>query len=102
MQKKAGAWQNYNEAAIIQQLVDKMPAIAEAISKPLAQTDRIVIISNGNGGGAGASKITQDITNIVAQVPATVEALTGVDIVGGIKNLPTFRKLSGKTDDTQK
>jgi len=35
MTKKAAAWQGYNEAAIIQNLVDKMPAIAEAISKPL-------------------------------------------------------------------
>jgi len=102
MQKKAAAWQNYNEAAIIQQLVDKMPAIAEAISRPLAQTDRIVVISNGDGGGAGASKITQDITNIMAQVPATVEALTGVDIVSGIRNLPTFRKLTRKQDDGAK
>ena len=99
MQKKAAAWQNYNEAAIIQQLVDKMPAIAEAISRPLAQTDRIIVISNGDGGGAGASKITQDITNIIAQVPATVEALTGVDIVGGIRNLPTFRNLTRKKED---
>jgi flotillin len=105
MQKKAGAWQNYNEAAIIQQLIDKMPAIADAISKPLAQTDRIVIISNGGdggGAGAGAAKVSQDVTNIIAQVPATVEALTGVDIVGGIKSLPTFRKLSGKEDDEKK
>ncbi len=99
MTKKAAAWQGYNEAAIIQQLVDKMPAIAEAISKPLAQTDRIVIISNGDGnghGGAGASRLTQDITNIISQVPATVEALTGVDIVGSIRDLPTFKKMSEK------
>ncbi|TMC56017.1 MAG: flotillin family protein, partial [Chloroflexi bacterium] len=98
MTKKAAAWQNYNEAAIIQQLVDKMPQIAEAISKPLAQTDRIVIISNGdgNGHGAGASRLTQDITNIISQVPATVEALTGVDVVGSIRDLPTFRKVGGK------
>ena len=104
MQKKAAAWQNYNEAAIIQQLVDKMPAIAEAISKPLSQTDRIVIISNGgaDGAGAGASKVSQDVTNIIAQVPATIEALTGVDLVGGIKNLPTFRRLSGKADEEEK
>ncbi len=98
MTKKAAAWQNYNEAAIIQQLVDKMPMIAEAISKPLAQTERIVIISSGDGGGAGASRISQDVANIVAQVPATVEALTGVDLVGGIRALPTFRKLNKKED----
>lgn len=104
MQKKAAAWQNYNEAAIIQQLIDKMPAIADAISRPLAQTDRIVIISNGgaDGAGAGAAKISQDVTNIIAQVPATVEALTGVDIIGGIRNLPTFRKLSGRDTEEKK
>ncbi|MBI3731999.1 MAG: flotillin family protein [Chloroflexi bacterium] len=98
MTKKAAAWQNYNEAAIIQQLVDKMPLIAEAISKPLAQTDRIVIISggSGDGAGAGASRLTQDVANIVSQVPATVEALTGVDIVGAIRDLPTFRKAAAK------
>jgi len=35
--------------------------------------------------------VTQDVANIVAQVPATIEALAGVDIVGGIRDLPTFR-----------
>jgi flotillin len=81
-----------------------MPAIAEAISKPLSQTDRIVVISNGggDGAGAGASKVTQDVTNIIAQVPATVEALTGVDIVGTIRDLPGFRKLSDKKADDKK
>jgi hypothetical protein len=34
------------------------------------------------------SKITADITNIVAQVPATVEALTGIDLMGALRELP--------------
>ncbi|MDP3047400.1 MAG: SPFH domain-containing protein [Chloroflexota bacterium] len=93
MQKKALAWQEYNQAAIIQQLIEALPKVAAAIAQPLAQTERIVIISGagGPGDGAGASKVTQDIVNIVAQVPATLEALTGVDLVGTIKDLPVIR-----------
>jgi len=87
MQEKAEAWQEYNQAAIIEQLIDGLPQVAEAIAMPLAQTERIVIISNGGDGGAGASKVTRDVTDIIAQVPETVKALTGVDIIAAIKNL---------------
>ena len=87
MEKKAVAWQSYNQAAIIQQLIEALPEVANAIAQPLAQTDRIVVISNGSD-GAGASKITSDVTNIVAQVPATLEALTGIDLTEALKSLP--------------
>jgi flotillin len=88
MEKKAEAWQKYNQAAIIQQLIDSLPEVARAIAEPLAKTDRIVIISSGDGGAAGASKVTADVANIVAQVPTTIEALTGLDLVQTIRNLP--------------
>jgi len=87
MEKKAYAWQMYNQAAIIQQIIEALPQVAAAISEPLSKTERVVIINSG-GDGAGASKLTQDVTNIIAQVPATIEALTGVDLMGMLKNLP--------------
>jgi flotillin len=87
MEKKALAWQMYNQAAIIQQIIEALPQVAAAISEPLSKTERVVIINSG-GDGAGASKLTQDVTNIVAQVPATIEALTGVDLMETLKNLP--------------
>ncbi len=87
MEKKAAAWQRYNQAAIIQQLIEALPKVAAAIAQPLAQTDRIVIINSG-GDGAGANKITADVTNIIAQVPATLEALTGVNLVEMLQTLP--------------
>ncbi len=95
MQEKADAWQQYNQAAIIQQLIDSLPQVAEAISAPLSRTDRIVVISSGSE-GAGASKVTGDIANIIAQVPATVEALTGVDVIDAIKNLPAVKGAKGE------
>jgi flotillin len=92
MEKKAQAWQKYNQAAIIQQFIEALPEVASAIAQPLAQTDRIVIINSGGGDGAGASKVTADVTNIVAQVPATLEALTGVDLVQALQTLPGIGK----------
>jgi flotillin len=88
MEKKAEAWQMYNQAAIIQQLIEALPQVAGAIAQPLAKTDRIVIINSGGGDGAGASKITADVTNIVAQVPETLEALTGVNLMQALQSLP--------------
>lgn len=88
MHQKAEAWQNYNQAAIIEQLIEALPAIVAQIAAPLAQTDRIVMISNGDAQGIGASKLTADVNNIVAQIPATLEALTGMDLLKLVQELP--------------
>jgi flotillin len=98
MKRKAEAWQEYNQAAIIQQLIDALPKIAAAIAEPLSKTERIVVISNGSGdgNGAGAAKVSQDIANIIAQVPVTVEALTGVDLIKTIKDLPGVKSSQEK------
>jgi flotillin len=79
--KKAEAYKLFNEAAIAQMVIEKLPEIASAIAQPLAKTEKIVMI-----GDSGASKITKDITNIMAQLPETVKGLTGVDITGILKN----------------
>jgi flotillin len=79
MEKKAAAWRNYNEAAIIQIFLENAPALARAIAEPLAKTEKIVIVSNG-GASAGANKVTQDVISIMTQMPEAVKALTGLDI----------------------
>ena len=86
--QKAAAWKEYGQAAIVEQLLARLPELAGAIASPLAQTDRIVVVGGGNGNGAGASKVTGDVTDIVAQVPEVIEALTGVDLIDSIRGLP--------------
>lgn len=92
--KKAEAWQEYTQAAVIQQMLDRLPEVAAAVSQPLSKTDRIVVINSGgsDGSGAGASKVTQDVTNVVAQVPAILEALTGVDLLKALEELPALKQ----------
>ncbi len=90
MDKKADAWKEYGQAAMIQQLFESLPEVASAVAEPLAKTDSIVVISNGgdDGAGAGASKVTQDVSATIAQLPALVQSLTGVDLISTLKNLP--------------
>jgi len=40
--------------------------------------DKITIVSTGNGDSAGMHKITGDITQMAAQIPALFETLSGM------------------------
>jgi len=90
MAKKADAWRQYNEAAITQMFVDKLPEIASAVSAPLSKMEKVIVISSGGDGhtGAGASRVTRDVADVIAQVPAVIEALTGVRLQDIIQRVP--------------
>ncbi len=92
--KKAEAWQQYTQAAILQQLLDKLPELAAAVAQPLAKTEKIVVISSGGDGhaGTGASRVTRDVTDTIAQLPVVIEALTGISLIDLLKNLPAVRE----------
>ena len=78
MQLKAGAFSDYNQAAILDKLLAGFPEVVRAFAEPLAKVDKITIVSTGSGNeGAGVSRVTGDIAQMVAQVPALFEALTG-------------------------
>lgn len=76
--QKATAYEKYNQAAMYQLIMEKMPEIARAVSEPLSKVDKIVMIEQD--GKLGGSKITGQVTEILAQLPEVIEALTGADI----------------------
>jgi flotillin len=80
MNVKAEAYQEWNQAAVIDKLLSGMPEVVRALAAPLANVDKITIVSTGNGETAGMSKITGDLTKIAAQVPALFETLSGMQI----------------------
>ena len=43
-----------------------------------SKVDKITIVSTGDGDAAGAHKITGDMAEMAAQVPALFEALSGM------------------------
>lgn len=91
MRKKAEAWRAYNEAAIAQMFIEKLPELAKAIAEPLGRTEKITIISNG-GDGIGASKVTKDIIDIIAQLPPVLEGVSGVNLKDLIAKIPGVTK----------
>jgi len=80
MNVKAEAYQEFNQAAIVDKLISSMPEVVKALAAPLANVDKITVISTGNDGAAGLNKITGDITKIAAQVPALFETLSGMPL----------------------
>jgi flotillin len=78
MNVKAEAYQEYNQAAVIDKLITSMPEIIKALASPLANVDKITIVSTGNGDTAGMHKITGDVTAMAAQIPALFETLSGM------------------------
>jgi flotillin len=88
MNVKAEAYQEYNQAAVIDKLLSGMPEVVRALASPLANVDKITIVSTGNSEAAGMHKITGDLAQIAAQVPALFETLSGMkisDLLGKVK-----------------
>ena len=98
MRFKAESFKQYNEAAVIQMIVEILPAVAGKISEPLAKTEKMVIINAGNGPGGGASKLTGDVTTIISQLPPIIESLTGVKFEKLLEQVPALKKAMGKDD----
>ena len=79
MTAKADAFKEYNEAAVYQMLIDKMPDLARAVSEPLSRIDKVVIIDGGEG-SSGASRVTKQVAEVLAQLPTVIESLSGIDL----------------------
>ena len=90
MNVKAEAYQEYNQAAVVDKLITGLPEIVRALASPLEKVDKITIVSTGNGDAAGMNKVTGDLTKIAAQVPALFEAFSGMqmsDLLGKIRTI---------------
>jgi flotillin len=90
MNVKAEAFQEYNQAAVIDRLFASMPEVVKALASPLANVDKITIISTGSNGDAGMNKVTGDIAKMAAQVPALFETLSGMplgDLLGKVRQI---------------
>src|SRR5579871_1858970 len=90
MRVKAAAYHEYNQAAVMDKLLTSLPEVVRAIAEPLSKVDKVTIVSTGsaNGTGLGASSLTTDIVNMVAQAPALFEALTGQKVSDLMSQVP--------------
>ena len=101
IQKKADAWRDFNDAARMQTLLEKLPGIIEAtapalraVAEPLGNIDKVVMIDHGgegNGGGSGMNRFAQTGPMLIFSLLQQLQAL-------GL-NLPeVFAQLGIQTD----
>jgi len=87
MKQKAESWKDYNEAAIYKMVIDALPELARAVSEPLSKIDKIVMVGGGDG-SVGISKLTEQVAQVLAQLPTVVESLSGIDLKKLLEKLP--------------
>ncbi|NWV91272.1 FLOT2 protein, partial [Machaerirhynchus nigripectus] len=71
---KAEALQKYGEAAQLALVMDALPEIAAKVAAPLSRVDEIVILSGEK------DSTMSGINRLLAEIPASVRAITGVDL----------------------
>jgi flotillin len=90
MNVKAEAYQEYNQAAVVDKLITGLPEVVRALASPLSKVDKITVVSTGNGTSTGMNKITGDIVSMAAQIPALFETLSGMqmsDLLSKIRSI---------------
>jgi flotillin len=97
MMKRAQSWEKYNKAAILEMYLQNLPELARAVAEPLSKIDKIVLVGGGDK-GTGATRITAQVADILAQMPDVVESLTGVDLK---KYFQEKLKIGEKTEDEE-
>ena len=82
MEKKAEAYQKYNNAAMAEMLIQVLPDIAGKIAEPLAQIDKITIIG---GDGSGVGSVADNVPAVMARLLESMKETTGIDLGEVIK-----------------
>ncbi|MGW3248431.1 flotillin family protein [Streptomyces sp. NPDC001070] len=82
MQKKADAFAQYGDAAVLQMLVEVLPQVVGKASEPLSAIDKMTVISTD-----GASQLSRTVADNVAQGMELLSSTTGVDLAELLKGL---------------
>ncbi|MGD1104243.1 MAG: SPFH domain-containing protein [Terriglobia bacterium] len=102
--KKAEAWRQFNDAAKLQTLLEKLPSVLQAsagifgaVAAPLGNIDKVVVIEQGNGaagdGTGGIGRIAQAGPALVFGLLQKLQAL-GLDIPTVLSQLGVDEKLA--------
>lgn len=80
MDKRAEAFAHYNDAAVLQMLIEVLPQIAKEVASPIAAIDQLTVLSTD---GAGA--LPKQVTDNVTQTLQMLKTSTGLDLESLIK-----------------
>jgi flotillin len=80
MDKRAEAFAHYNDAAVLQMLIEVLPQIAREVAAPISAIDQLTVISPD---GAGA--LPRQVNDNVVQTLSMLKTSTGLDLEALVK-----------------
>ncbi|MCL1975265.1 MAG: SPFH domain-containing protein [Firmicutes bacterium] len=96
MQKKAEAYKQYGEAAVIQMIIEALPQMAENIAKPMGNIDKILVWDGGHNGEGGAVRLAENITKTLAATFDSVNEITGFDVKKALMKLTGLNQVTSE------
>jgi len=108
--RKADAWKQFNDAAKLQTVLEKLPSILEAstgifgaVAAPLGNIDKVVVIDQGSGSGGdsggGLGRLARTGPAVVFNLLQQLEAL-GLNLPGVMEQLGVKRQTNGAPAET--
>merc|ERR1712003_512406 len=83
---KAEAYAKFGQAAMVGEVLKTLPQMAAEISRPAMDMNKLSIVSAGNG-PIGFTRVTNEIVEIMKDIPKGVNDITGVDFTSEIKKV---------------
>lgn len=84
MHRKAEAWKEFKDAAMLSMYLETLPKLVGEVSSALGNVKSIKMVASGDS-PIGAQKLTQEIMDISSNVPAMVKNLTGVNFMKNLR-----------------
>ena len=105
IKEKAAAWREFNDAARLQTILEKLPGIIEAtapalraVSEPLGNIEKVVMIDHGGdangGGGSGLNRFAQTGPTMIYALLQQLQAL-GLNVPDMLKQVGTSNDVDG-------
>jgi len=95
MEKRAEAYKMYNEAAVLQLVIDRLPDVARELASPISNIDDLTVVST-----EGASALTKNVAGGFTELKSLLESFTGLslDSLLGTDKKQTAEKLASVAD----
>ena len=80
MDKKAEAYKKYNNAAVMQMMIEVLPQVVENVAKPISSIKDVHVYSGGQDTGAGIAAMSGGVPVAIKQAFDVLKSATGVDM----------------------
>lgn len=92
MDLRAAAFEKYNEAAVLQMLIEVLPQVAEKVAAPMSAIDKLTVVSS-----EGASALPRQVNDNVLQTVEMMKNTTGIDLLDVLQNRLKKETIKGET-----